>query len=69
MKNEHLLAGFVVFVSIAFVFTWFYVSDSSTQILGAFELGIITNPVAAILATTFIISLLIFAIVAVMNKR
>ncbi len=69
MENEHLLAGFAAFVSVAFLFTWFYVSNSGVQILGAFELAIITNPVTAILASTFVVALLIFAIVVMINKR
>jgi hypothetical protein len=69
MKNEHLLAGFTVFVSLAFLFTWFYVSDSSNQILGAFEWGIVTNPLTAILASTFLVALLFFAIVRIMDRR
>lgn len=68
MKNDHMLGMFAVFVSVSLLFTWFYVSGSNVNILGNFEIAILTKPLTAVMATTFVISLLFFAIVRIMRR-
>jgi len=69
MKNEYLVSAFIVFVGAALLFTWFRISDAGLQVLGAFEVVVITKPVTAIMATTFIVGMMFFAIVFMLQKR
>jgi len=59
---------FAVFVAVSLLFTWFYVSGSNVNILGNFEIAILTKPLTAVMATTFVIALLFFAIVRIMRR-
>ena len=69
MKNEYLVSAFIVFVGVALLFTWFRISDEGLQVLGAFEVVVATKPLTAVMATTFIVGMMFFAIAFMLQKR
>jgi len=68
VKNEHLLAAFAVFVGIAFVFTWYYVSNPELQVSGALYGIPGTDPITPFMAVLLIIWFILVALVLFLNK-
>lgn len=69
MKEEHILGMFAGFVAVSLLFTWFYVSDPTLNILGNFEVAIFTKPVTAVMASTFVVGMILVAVGMAVNKR
>ncbi len=68
MKESHLIAFFAAFVSLAFISTWYYVSHSSLQVMGAIEGIPGTEPMSATMAVTLLVSLFMFAAVLFLRR-
>lgn len=68
MKNDFLLAAFAVFVGIAFVLTWYYVSNPDVQIGGALYGIAGTDPITPFMAVLLVIWFILVAIVLFVNK-
>lgn len=68
MKNEHLLAFFVVFVGISFLFVWFFASPPSLQVGGALQGVPGTDPISPLMAALIVIWFLLVGFVVYLNK-
>ena len=68
MKNDFLIAAFAVFVGIAFVLTWHYVSHPGLQVGGALYGIAGTDPITPFMAVLLVIWFILVAIVIFVNK-
>ena len=68
MKNEYLLAGFVAFVGIAFLFAWFNVSEPSLQVGGSLYGIPGTDPISPLMGALIVIWFLLVGFVVYLNR-
>ncbi len=68
MENDSLLAAFAVFVGIAFVLTWHYVSHPGLQVGGALYGIAGTDPITPFMAVLLVIWFILVAIVLFVNR-